>query len=223
MERLCISSFQRHGHLFHLYVYQETEGVPPGTVLCDGNEILPASAIFTYREYPTYAGFANFFRYKLLLENGGWFVDLDTICLKPFQFTADYVFSSQHREGQVDVNLAAMRVPPDSAVIRRAWESCLAMDRHNLQWGQSGPYLMTRAVEQEGLSRYVLSPETFCPVAFAEWEKVLATGPCWEPGADPYAIHLWNELWRRAGQDKDASYDAGCLYEQLKKAYLLSP
>jgi hypothetical protein len=68
MERLCISSFLQNGHEFHLYVYQDTAGVPPGTVLRDGNEILPSERIFTYREHQSYAGFANFFRYKLMLE-----------------------------------------------------------------------------------------------------------------------------------------------------------
>src|SRR5579883_2826667 len=71
MERLCIASFLKHGHEVHLYVYQDTEGIPPGTVVRDGREILPESRIFMYREYATYAGFANFFRYKLLLEKGG--------------------------------------------------------------------------------------------------------------------------------------------------------
>src|SRR5258707_1370507 len=90
MEQLCIASFLRNGHSFHLYVYQETAGIPEGTVVLDGTKILPASRIFTYREHNTYAGFANFFRYKLLLEKGGWFVDADTICLKPFDFRKEY-------------------------------------------------------------------------------------------------------------------------------------
>ena len=35
-----------------------------------------------------------------------------------------------------------------------------------------------------------------------------------------YGIHLWNEMWRRVDQDKNASYDPRCLYEQLKKKFL---
>src|SRR5215472_15544124 len=105
MEHLCISSFLRNGHSFHLYAYQDIAGIPPGTVVRDGNEILPASRIFTYREHQTYAGFANFFRYKLLLENGGWFVDADTVCIRPFEFEDDYVFSSEGINGRQLVNL----------------------------------------------------------------------------------------------------------------------
>src|ERR1700716_1693870 len=108
MERLCISSFLHHGHPFHLYVYQDTAGIPPGTVILDGNTILPASRIFTYTEHKTYAGFANFFRYKLLLEKGGWFVDADTICLRPFEFGDGHVFSSEGINGRQLVNLGAV-------------------------------------------------------------------------------------------------------------------
>src|SRR5262252_2481320 len=111
MEQLCIWSFLRHGHAFHLYVYQETVGISTGTVILDGNQILPASRIFTYKGQKTYVGFANFFRYKLLLEKGGWFVDADTICVRPFDFETDYVFSSETAEGYTWVNVGAMKVP----------------------------------------------------------------------------------------------------------------
>ena len=62
MEQLCIKSFLRNGHPFHLYVYEEVEDVPQGTVVLDANEILPASRIFQYRDHKSYAGFSNFFR-----------------------------------------------------------------------------------------------------------------------------------------------------------------
>ena len=48
-----------------------------------------------------------------------------------------------------------------------------------------------------------------------------------EPGAVPafdarvHTVHLWHELWRREGQDKDGCYPRGCLYEQLKRRYCL--
>ncbi|MCI0557088.1 MAG: hypothetical protein MN733_01225, partial [Nitrososphaera sp.] len=84
MEQLSIASFLLNGHEYHLYLYDELENIPFGTLIKDASEILPSSSIFQYKRRPTYAGFANFFRYKLLLERGGWWADTDTICLKPF-------------------------------------------------------------------------------------------------------------------------------------------
>src|SRR6185369_14164179 len=96
MERLAIASFLRHGHEVHLYTYGHVAGIPLGTVVRDGNEILPASRIFFYSDCGSPSGFANFFRYKLLLERGGWWVDTDMVCLKPFDFADEYVFASEN-------------------------------------------------------------------------------------------------------------------------------
>ncbi len=220
MERLCISSFLKHGHPFHLYVYQATKGVPRGTTVLDGNEILPSSRIFMYRDIPSCAGFANFFRYKLLLEKGGWFVDADTICLKPFEFADPFVFSSEGANGNRLVNLAAIKVPAGSAIMQYAWDACQSMDVETLQWTQAGPKLITRAVEQYALQAHVRSPEVFCPVFYPDWEQVLDPAAALPSSPQTHAIHLWNELWRRAGKDKDQGYHPECLYERLKRRYL---
>ena len=81
MERLAVSSFLANGHDFLLYVYDEPEGVPAGATILDASRILPASRIFRYKESGSLAGFSNFFRYRMLLETGGWWVDMDTVCL----------------------------------------------------------------------------------------------------------------------------------------------
>ena len=83
MEQLSIASFLANGHEYHLYNYEDIENAPDGTVLKAADQILPESMIFKYKAYPSYAGFSNFFRYKLLLTKGGWWVDTDLVCLRP--------------------------------------------------------------------------------------------------------------------------------------------
>jgi hypothetical protein len=220
MERTCIASFLRHGHSFHLYVYERPDDIPPGTVVLDASEIIPASRIFTYKEHNTYAGFANFFRYKLLLEKGGWFVDADTICLRPFDFDSVYVFSSEGLNGRQTVNLGALKVPRASPVVEHCWAECEKLDTAELKWSQCGPQLMARAVESCGLQRYVKPPEVFCPIHFSEWKRLLDPKEDCEFGDATYAVHLWNELWRREGLNKDGPYPAGSVYEELRQRYL---
>jgi hypothetical protein len=220
MERLCISSFLRNGHAFHLYAYEEIEGVPLGATVLDGNRILPASRIFTYKEHQSYAGFANFFRYKLLLEQGGWWVDADMVCLKPFDFPAEYVFSSEGVNGRQLVNVGALKVPPGSAVMQYAWDACGRMDPGELKWSQCGPGLARQAIDACALEAYVEPPDVFCPVHFSEWEMVIDASREPRFGESTRAVHLWNELWRRERRDKDGSYPPGCLYERLKRRYL---
>jgi mannosyltransferase OCH1-like enzyme len=220
MEQLCIASFLQNGHPVHLYVYQETAGIPAGTTVLDGNSVLPASRIFTYREHKTYAGFANFFRYKLLLEKGGWFVDSDTICVRPFDFSDEYVFSSEGINARQLPNVGAMKVPPGSAIMQYAWNACNQFEPSDLKWSQCGPTLLAKALEEYSMQMFVQPWDVFCPIHFSLWEQMLDAGMQWAFPEHTHAIHLWNELWRREGRDKDAPYPRGCLYEDLKKRYL---
>lgn len=221
MEQLSISSFLQNGHDYHLYVYDDVKNVPAGTVVRNANEILPAARIFQYKDRPTYAGFSNFFRYKLLLERGGWWADSDTICLKTFEFPDEYVFSSEinHRGVEV-INSGIMKVPAGSSIMSFAWKICEAKDSSRLEWGEIGPRLMARAVRKFSLKRYKKDSRAFCPVDYEEWQTVLQPGVCWAFDDRTFAIHLWNEMWRLAGQDKNARYHERCLYERLKRTYL---
>jgi len=219
MERLVIRSFLANGHEFHLYAYEEIAEVPAGTQLLDAAQILPAAHIFRYSGNGSLAGFANFFRYKLLLEKGGWWVDMDTVCLRPFSFEAPYVISSEISKGEAVIDIAALKSPPGSPLAEYAWNVCRSKDPKALRWGETGPRLLAEAVQHSGLTQYVLPPETFCPVAWSDWKSVLAAESAPVFGPATHAIHLWHELWRDAGQDKDAAYPPGCLYESLKARY----
>lgn len=220
MERLSISSFLRQGHEFHLYVYEDVLGTPKGVVLRDGNEILPSSSIFTYSRQTTYAGFANFFRYKLLLEKGGWWVDLDTVCLESFEFPEPYVFSSEIDDGVQHVNNGMMKASRGSAAMEYLWQECRRVDPQEMTWGQCGPQLMRRAIELFSLEGYVAAPDVFCPIPWPQWSRLLDPGISWLFGEETRSVHLWNEMWRRAGKDKDWRYDPTSLYEVLKKKFL---
>lgn len=220
MERLSLASFLAQGHAVHLYTYGAVAGVLPGVVVRDAAEILPAAAIFRYREHDSYAGFANFFRYKLLLERGGWWVDLDVVCLAPFDLPGDHVFASEAGPDGPVATSAVIRAPAGSAVMARAWEVCQGKDPARLGWGETGPRLLAELLRQLAPEPPIQAPEVFCPIPYDRWDDALAPG---FPGDFPEttrAVHLWNEMWRRDGKRKDAPYPPGCLYERLKARYL---
>lgn len=219
MERLSIASFLRNGHQYHLYVYDDLAHVPVGAALRDGNEILPASMIFQYEQHKSFSAFSNFFRYKLLLEKGGWWADADVVCLKPFDFPDEYVFSSEVACGKEFINCGVVKAPRGSPAMEYAWNICRAKQPEKLVWGEVGPRLMAESIKGLGLDRFVMRPRIFCPVGYAEWDEVLNPDKVWNLD-DAYAIHLWNEMWRRNEQDKDQSYPPDCLYERLKLKYL---
>ena len=220
MEQLSIASFLNNGHEYHLYVYDELKNIPVGTVVKDANEILPSSRVFQYKQYPSYAGFSNFFRYKLLLERGGWWADTDTICLKEFDFKENYVFSSEVHKGLEVINSGIVKAPAGSEVMAYAWGVCQTKDPERLVWGETGPRLMAEAVRKYSLESYTKPHNVFCPIGYSEWQTVLAPDVEAATHNNSYAIHLWNEKWRSAGQDKNAEYHPDCLYERLKRRYL---
>jgi len=217
MEQLSIASFLRNGHEYHLYTYNGLANIPAGTVIKDANEILPAAAIFQYKDRPSYAGFANYFRYKLLLERGGWWVDMDVVCLRPFDFSEEHVFSSELNAGQEIVTSGIIKAPVGSIAMAQAWAICQAKNPRKLVWGETGPRLMSEVVRKYGLDKYRKPYYIFCPIS--DWHKVLEPYVAAIPEA-AYAIHLWNSTWQFAEQDKDARYHPACIYEQLKTKYL---
>jgi hypothetical protein len=224
LEQLSIGSFLNHGHEYHLYVYEEIENAPKGTVLKAADQILPESMIFQYRTHPSYAGFSNFFRYRLLLHEGGWWVDTDVVCLRPFDFEACYVFASERVDGRAVPTTAVIKVPPGSEMMAFNWHLCRACrNPSDVVWGEHGPKLMANAITKFGMQAFVKDPDIFCPLAYNEWESLLLPGKLPGLSEDTHGIHLWNEMWRRNARDKDACYAPECAYERLKEEILTGP
>lgn len=221
MELLTLKSFIHHGHKFHLYVYDDVPGIPGGIEVFDANEIISHEKIYRYKDGGSYAGFANQFRYALLFMRGGFWVDMDTVCLRPYNFDQEYVFASQ-RPG--DINNNVIKAPVDAPILEYCLKEIQSMDLDNLKWGVSGPRLMKRAVNKFSLQEFVAQANEFCPVDYwcvnkfieCSAEELFSDVP---PG-ELCSVHLWNEMWERNGLDKDAVYDKNCFYEEVKRLLL---
>jgi hypothetical protein len=221
MEYLSIASFLANGHEFHLFVYSDVKNIPAGTVIRDAEEILPASAIFRYRDSGSYAGFANFFRYELLSKYGGWWIDLDMICVSPFQFADEYVIGSEPvADGGTHPTNAALKAPPQSPLIQYFTEVCRGKNPDTIKWGETGPKLVAEGIRRFSLGEYLQDSNVFCPLGYYDWKQVLDPAASVTSDTQVRAVHLWHEMWRRHGQDKDAVYHPDCLYERLKARYL---
>ena len=218
MEQLSIRSFLVNGHEYHLYTYGPVRSIPRETVIRDAEEILPQSRAFQYSQHKTWSGFANFFRYKLLLDRGGWWADTDLVCLEPFDFPDEYVFSSEFSVGRQMVNIGAIKAPPASEMISWMWDVCQTKDPAKLVWGETGPALMESAVQKFSMQPSVKPWKTFCPIGFREWTTLL--DPDAPDVSGSHAVHLWHEMWRAANQDKNAHYHPDSLYEQLRRKYV---
>jgi len=216
MEQVSIRSFLRRGHEFHLYTYGIVYDVPEGVVVKSAEEVLPLS-LRHYKDFPQLALFADFFRYKLLLEKGGWWSDTDAVCVKPFDFEEDYVFSSEVlQKGGTHINNGTIKAPAGCPILQRCWDSCLAMNPRSIPWGASGPALVRAAVGNFKLERFVQSPNVFCPVPWWEVRKFVTPGVLEIP-EEARTVHLWNSSWGWEQLNKN-TFVPGSPYERFRDA-----
>jgi hypothetical protein len=207
-----------------LYGYAAVANVPAGTVFRDAGEILPAAEIFYYQQGPgkgSVAAFANLFRYKLLLEKGGWWVDTDMVCLRPIDFAEPVVFASERYDAGVQTTCSIMRLPAGHEVARLCYEAARREDRAKLTWGKTGPALLDRIVREQGLQPFTKAPEVFCPLNCNDWRALLAVKSktlAQLITAESRTLHLYHEMWRRAGVGpEDAGAGATPFAELLRR------
>jgi len=245
LETLCMKSFMANGHEFHLYAYEELRGIPQGVVLKDANEIISKDRI---KEFRWFAGFSDFFRYSMLALRGGWYVDMDVICLRPFDFPSEYVFAASgcmdYTHGYAQLPLSDKHVYKDShfvgdAFIKAPKGSALMCYCHQLvdedtlkgtndmPYDGLGPRLFKKAVIKFGLEKHVQVPNVFDPVDHTVIHQVIDPTVSWDLRAS-HAAHLSGSRWEHGSNfgtigsvglmPNDRHPDA-CLYEKLKKKY----
>ncbi|WP_066754182.1 capsular polysaccharide synthesis protein [Sphingobacterium populi] len=101
MQKLCMQSFLNVGCEVEIYTYSPIKNIPNGVKLMNANEIIPKQYIF--RDFHnSYATFSDWFRIKLLFLKGGWWVDSDMLCIKPFEIESEYVFATEKVMGNFE-------------------------------------------------------------------------------------------------------------------------
>lgn len=220
MESLCINSFLKNGHPFHLYIYDEVSGIPAGTTIFDASTVVSRDRIFKYKDNGSYAGFSNLFRYRLLLEKGGYWVDTDVVCLKPFEHP-DTVFATERIKGQKTIKAAncVMRAPAGAELVQFCFQVADKADPDKLTWGVTGPELLTFAVEKFKAYADLAPPHVFCPVNYWDWRLYIDESAPTDLLAQSDAAHLWHEMWRRDNLSKYDDQHPDSLYEGLKRRY----
>ena len=214
MEKLCMRSFLHHGFKYDLYTYAPIWDVPAGVNVLDANAIIPREQAFLTARVlggKTWAGFSDIFRYKMLMMKGGWWIDSDFVCLKPFDFDSDYIFTGTG----TSISPGFVKVPQNDPMIKWVYEQAAPIYGPDMQWGSiSG--LIEVGVRKFDLYNYKINPDWFFPVGMAE---LTAKGFKSNKVDEAYAVHMWNEIWRDSSMDKDAKYDPTCLYEKWMKRY----
>lgn len=209
LELLTVHSFVNHGHIFHLWVYNEMDNdFPENVLLKDANEIIPESEIFRKKEADPKIGngkgglgmFADLFRYKLLYEKGGWWVDMDVTCLKMFDFEESYFFRSHPYLPMVN---NVMKCPSHSEIMKIAYDESLQKTSP-----ESKSYLIANEILNENIRKLGLDKYIHNNICNREWwtdiEHYMFSKK--QPPANWYFIHWINEEWRTQNINKNELY-----------------
>ena len=198
-EQLCLKSFLPHGYRVQLFTYDEQILSPDGVERVDAREILGERYIFENHRYPgTFTFFSNLFRYVLLFQEDTLWIDADIFCLSDSLPNDEYLFGLISDN---ELNTAVLAAPQGSEFLQRMIDETLKFDPTKIIWGQTGPKLLQRVVNEFNLLNLAQSVNVFYPIHYREVWKLFdpeSREEISERVAKSTCIHLWNEYFRRA-------------------------
>jgi hypothetical protein len=216
-EWLSLKSFTDFGHGFDLYSFDPDIAVPAQVRVRDAAELVSREQFFVYESgfgKGSPAAFANLFRYKLLAERGGWWVDTDVVCLS--DAIPDYPqFAARQDDGFV--NNAVMRFEGRHPVMLRCLEVAAEKGR-SVRWGDTGPLLLTEVMREAGETRGIFAGSICYPIHHADALDVLrpsTLGSATARSSGSQFVHLWNQTLTNAGVRKTYLPPHGSLLRRL--------
>ncbi len=206
LETVTILSAQEMGHEFHLWTYNPAINAPKGTVIRNAEEIIPFAEVFKKEKNDPSNGlgkgsygapFSDLFRYKLLMIQGGWWVDMDITFLKSLDTTEPYFFR-HHPSLNAIGNV--MKVPPASELMKRTYSEVKEKCSSNTSDWLLPNKILNKHIKEPGLEKYIMHNISNNDL-WMQTRKYIYTAAV--PEKDWHFIHWMNEEWRRFGIDRN--------------------
>ena len=235
LERASIQSYIDTGHEFHLHTYEDVKNVPVDCIIKDANLIMEEKEIFEIKD--TCISFSDIWRFKMLYELGGYWVDLDMIALKKLDFKEDFVMASERtiQRGAYKNKLpfvsqvAVLKAPPHSHFYLSLYEKCVKHCKRYVNNQDTLKYMkiFRQHIIAHGLEGCVKGPEVFCNLDWWHTKEIFYNQPYkTKYGVEPndnllggYSIHFWRQITRKYKMDLNASYHEDSLYEKLLRRH----
>jgi hypothetical protein len=218
-EQLCLTSFIKHEHEVELYSYQRLQ-VPPGVRLCDANEIIPESEFLHCTRGPgkwDLFAFSDLFRYALLCQKGGIWIDTDVLCLNHFSTIPDRCVGWESEEYAA---VGVMKFPPSDPLCLQLYTTAKGSQKRKIAWAEIGPRLLTKVLRQPH-DCHVLPPVAFYPIPWQEAWKLIdpnKLAECEDRAKSAYCVHWWNNILAEIGLPKTALPPKGSyLHQQAER------
>jgi len=235
-EQLCIKSFLKNGHDFHLYTYEKVAGIPDGTIVMNASDIMALSNKYEIKNgfgANSKAPFSDVFRLNLLYKKGGWWVDMDVICLKNFNTLPLEIITTSLEIPEGDyANINVLSFPARHPFIKECLNKWEEFNIKNLYYAV-GVDLVKSVVEMNNNKKFIVNHSLFNPISY-RLSRYIFTVSVYQipliniykrirkqeiielPSEDSFAIHLWNESLKSLNR----KHSRFSLFEKLKRKYL---
>jgi mannosyltransferase OCH1-like enzyme len=212
---VCLRSFVDRGHQVEVFSYDPHLSLPGWIERRNAAEILPGDKVLRPLG-ERLAIHANLFRYALLHQRGGWWIDPDVLLLKPDLPSADTFFAGMDVFGLTSTGM--LRFPKGHPVMKAGLEKTLSLGEFVAAWEVSGAMMLTELIRREGLgadlhSRPPLGPVAWfdVPVLFSashreHLERLCLSAP---------VLQLHDDVWRRSGVPQRLGPPEGSLLDSL--------
>ena len=212
MHWACLGSFIEHGHHVRLFAYRDM-AVPQGVTLEDARRIMNERELFEFEN--SFGAFSDIFRYRMLLDHGGWWVDTDVYCFADDIPDCRYAWARQDHDS---INGAVLRFPAGDPNLEKISLAAAKVGRNVKVWGQIGPTLLTKHLAGRRFDGHYGATGDFYPVHWLEPHLF------WMRGADaevmskcagaPF-VHLWGSMFSYYGIDVDAAPPEGSFLHRI--------
>jgi hypothetical protein len=145
----------------------------------DAAEIIPESELFYFNNPqtsdPDLGPFSDLFRFKLLWMRGGWYFDVDTICLAAVFPSSERAWARECPEYHPRaIGPGQIAFPIGDPVVEILYLRCLERSRNYTHREALGPNLITEVISELHLPLDIGgSPDTFYPLRWIEMFKLV--------------------------------------------------
>jgi hypothetical protein len=182
-------------------------------------EIWPADKVLTYKKDIGAGSFAlhsNLFRYALLYQCGGWWIDLDVILLSGSFPESEFFFTMETTDAK-RATFSVLKFPPTHPAMREARDHCAKIGE-SPYYGESGADLFSEMVHKYRLVSHAHPMHLAYPISALDVPRLFdpeEVESIKRQCADACFLHLFNETWRRAGIPNNLGPPVGSFVERL--------
>jgi glycosyltransferase involved in cell wall biosynthesis len=212
------TSMRATGHPVRVWSYtpQKLEFLKPhGIEVRAADDVVPRSLFDRIVARSEIRYFSDVFRYAVLYEHGGLWMDSDVVMLRPFPFRGEYFFNLQWRTGTKPEHYICgnvMYAEPFSHHLRALYETAInrALESRGWEFGVVGPKLLSDYIASNAgapLRDWVFSPMLFNPIDWTEidrFDKPISELTDYLNDDRTFGIHLWTARNAARAQDNNA-------------------